>query len=493
MRKTPALVFGGATLLVAACALILVWALAKHQEFAPNNQEASTETSDALLSQYNERPGTAVLPDGEQSVVQGCGLRFSFKPESAVVTAAGEIAYTATLSNNGTEACHNASFSLYYADGEEFVSATPAPSASTYYWSAGTLNPGARYSVHIRTTLSALTTQIANEACATADNTAGDICPQNVLFAGKSGVTTPPAPDNASVRTGKELGTWIWESPVALQPTHRTSLLDAARSAGFTAVYITIDDYLKVAALSEGTTKAAKEKEYMTALAEFVEAAHVRGMAVDVEAGARDWAEPENRTKGYTLIDFALRYNKQNPTVAVRGFQYDVEPYLLSRYEDDKASVLLEFVTFIDESARRIGSSNLSFSVVIPHFYDSAQAWTPAFLYKGKSAHAFTHLLDTLEQTRKSTVIIMAYRNFLDGEDGTFALVEPELKEAGSTSTEVIVAQETGNVDPAYVTFYGLSKREFLSAVSSIYSTLENSPRFGGVAVHYLDTFLTLE
>ena len=80
-----------------------------------------------------------------------------------------------------------------------------------------------------------------------------------------------------------------------------------------------------------------------------------------------------------------------------------------------------------------------------------------------------------------------------DGEDGTGALVQPELAEAAGRSTKVIVAQETGNVEPSYVTFYGSSKNEFQKAVAGLYASLGAQRAFGGVAVHYLDSYLALK
>jgi hypothetical protein len=54
------------------------------------------------------------------------------------------------------------------------------------------------------------------------------------------------------------------------------------------------------------------------------------------------------------------------------------------------------------------------------------------------------------------------------------------------------VAQEAGDVDPGFVTFFGLSKQDYLDQISLINQTFANSTGFGGVAVHYVDPFLEL-
>jgi hypothetical protein len=484
----------GAALLACALLAVIFAAVLYHAPF--NKEEAvapSPQSVDTSIAQYNDRPNASQIAGAAGAVknpilVKGCGLKFSFTPASSVVLPGGTFSYTALLSNNGTKTCTNTSFSVYYADQESFISAAPAATAASYYWSVGSLASGKQFSVSIKTKAPLDLGQLNNEACATADNAAGDVCPENTLFV-RTTVPNSVAAASTSGTTkvrpqGKEYGTWIWVSPLTMSAAYRETLLSAAKDAGFTSVYVTIDDYL--------TTN--NKGSYDAALAAFVTAAKAKGIAVDAEGGARDWSKAANRIKGYTLIDYVIAYNASHPNQTVRGFQYDVEPYLLPEYETNKASVLSDFVTFIDESAKRMKATDASFSVVIPHFYDAEQGWTPAFSYNGQSAHAFTQLLKVLQQKGGSKIIVMAYRNFFDGDDGIDQLVEPELQEAsnGNYSTSVIVAEETGNVDPSYVTFHGKSKNDFLSAVATIYSSFQNNARFGGVAVHYLDTYLSL-
>jgi hypothetical protein len=89
----------------------------------------------------------------------------------------------------------------------------------------------------------------------------------------------------------------------------------------------------------------------------------------------------------------------------------------------------------------------------------------------------------------------MSYRNFFEGNDGVEGLSVPELTEASANgySTKVIIAQETGDVSPDYVTFYGLPKEDLSYHLSTINSSFAKYNSFGGSAVHYLDTYLELE
>lgn len=403
------------------------------------------------------------------------------------------LSYTLSVQNVGALTCINTSISAYYGDSETFVSASPAPTSSNYYWNIGSLKSGAEFTIRVTTQYKeGADAEQKHDACATADN-GTDSCVDTPLgdavtgtFAARTTATTPP-------KTG-EYGVWIWEKQTEITNTDRARLVNQAAAAGFNAVYITLDDYLDIYSLPSGVAKEQKIKAYSESLDSFIGLARAKGIAVDAEAGWRDWAEGDNRAKAYAIVDFVLQYNKTH-TNSFRALQYDVEPYLLPDYETNKAAILKNFLGLVDDTLARIQNSNLRLSVAIPHFYDSRQAWTPSISYGGITGHPFTILLKILDRKPGSMVLVMAYRNFTDGADGTIAIADTEVREAslGSGSTNIIVAQETGDVDPGYVTFYGRSKSELYGALGTITNTFKDQKNFGGTAVHYLDTFLDLK
>lgn len=454
-----------------------------------------------------------------------CNLSFSFAPDSKVVSVDGVINYQASLKNIGSGVCDNSSFSVYYSDLEKFKSSTIKPSASDYYWTAGNLKAGQEYVVSISTVYNGNknSDQLLNEVCATAYN-GNDICVQNIIFignetsSGSSSMSSSSIISSASASSfnviksssssalssviggfvppkGKEFGTWIWNSPKEMNDSYMSKIIHAVSENGMNSAYITIDDYLNISVLPEGKNKDDAKKSYFDALARLITLANKLGVAIDVEGGAKDWAIAQNRWKGYALIDFVKEYNQKYPSAKIRNFQYDVEPYLLSSYENNKASVLKTYIEFIDASAVRMQDSDAGFSVVIPHFYDAGQKWTPPISYGGKTTDTFSHLLDILNRKPNNTIIIMAYRNFFDGNNGTRQISEYEIKQAsaGNNLTNIIVAQETGNVDPSYVTFYGFSRTEFLNNLNEIYSGFSSYSKFSGTASHYIDSFLALQ
>ncbi len=452
------------------------------------------------LPQETESPS---VPAGS---VAGCSLQFSISPAAPSVAPGGTISYSFTLKNSGNTTCNNTSYSVYYAENQSYVSASPAPSASNYYWRVGSLKKNKTHTASVTTKHVAGSegSTINLEACASASNAVADACVTvSVAVTGTGTVVASPVPSTPGpistntgfdAMTGKEYGVWVWDSPVQMTAAKAEEVINQAAAADFNTVYITIDDYLDIAVLPDGATKTSGKQQYMNALNRIIVKAKALGIEIDVEGGWKDWGDLQNTWKGYALIDFVKEYNQLYPQAKIRGLQYDVEPYLLSTYERNKVGALLPYVAFIDESVKRMKNVDATFTIVIPHFYDSTQRWTPLLTYNEEVAYPFTHLLKILEQKPGSSIIIMAYRNFFTGADGVEGLSVPELKEAsnGNYSTKVIIAQETGNVSPDYVTFFGLSKEELYVQLSTIQTSFAKYTNFGGSAVHYLDPYLEL-
>lgn len=495
---------------------IVVTSISK-QDVVPPTAE---EVADVSIAQLAERPNssapthvsppsnpiTTLLYPRAEPLSSGCSLRFAYEPLVKAVEPGGNIEYAIKISNGGNEVCKNVSLSVYYTDKETFVSSHPVPTASDYYWAIGDLSSRGVYNLSLTTKTPAGNQEdIMSEACSTADNSA-DVCAQKVIFTqeGASKITTLSSAPHVPLPTGsvwgknftnREFGIWVWDSINKMTPAYAKDVISTAEKNGFNVIYLTVDDYITIAQAKDSTIKTQEEDAYMRSLSGFIQAAASSGIKVDVVGGAKDWAIEANRWKGYALIDFVNEYNTKYPQAKIRNLQYDVEPYLLSDYEGDKQKILKEYIEFIDESARRMQAMTAGFVVVIPHFYDNQQNWTPAYTYKGKEADTFTHLLDVLSQKQKTGIIIMAYRNFFEGANGTQQISAAEIKEASNSSysTKIIVAQETGNVSPDYVTFNNFPKAALFDALVEIQNHFGGYPSFGGVAVHYFDSFLKLQ
>lgn len=292
----------------------------------------------------------------------------------------------------------------------------------------------------------------------------------------------------------KEYGSWIWTPVLEMTPTYIESILSNAKANGVNVIYVSIDSYLDIFVMPESEEREANKKLFSDRLEYFIKEAKNRGIAVDAEAGWRNWAEGENVYKAFAIVNYVKNFNETRQN-KLRGFQYDVEPYLLDSYEGNEASVLKNFIELVDNTEYFLGESSLRFSVAVPDFYDEKDKLTPKISYNGSKNYVFRHLLNILDRRPDSSIILMSYRNFAENDDGTIDISKNEMRTAkrGRYATKIIIAQETGEVPPPYITFHNTSKKYFSEQVEKINEAFNSYSNFGGIAVHYVNAYLALK
>ena len=301
--------------------------------------------------------------------------------------------------------------------------------------------------------------------------------------------TNKPSPAEAAK---PEKGTWLWTPTLDLTSKYWNTLIAGAKKNGIHTIYLSIDSYLDIYVMPDGPEKEKKKKAFDDILERFIAAAHKNNMTVDAEAGWRNWAEPGNEYKAFAIVDYVLQFNAAH-TEKLRGFQYDIEPYLLSSYQTDKKTVLRDFVDLVNKTVTRLNNSDVAFSVVIPDFYDGDSGETPRFLYGWKYSYALTHLLNVLERRPGSALLVMAYRNQSKGNDGSIDISREEIRAANASHTKVIVAQETGDVSPPSLTFYNTSLSSLNTEIRNIEETFAKNESYNGIAIHYINALMELE
>lgn len=289
-----------------------------------------------------------------------------------------------------------------------------------------------------------------------------------------------------------EKGTWLWTPIPQLTEKYSDSIISGAVKYGIKNIYLSIDSYLDIYIMPDGDEKIAKRAEFDKKIEYFIKKANDNGITVDAEAGWRNWAEDGNTYKALATLNYALKFNKEH-TVKFRGFQYDVEPYLLDEYKENKAKILKNFLNLVNQTVSMLNNKDLELTVVIPEFYDGSNGETPKFLYNGKSKYASEHLLSILDRREGSKVIIMSYRNFTKGIDGSIDISKDEINSANEHKTKIIIAQETGDVEPPYITFHNTNKKYFNRQKTELDKAFMLDKSYGGVAIHYINAFLDLK
>lgn len=294
------------------------------------------------------------------------------------------------------------------------------------------------------------------------------------------------------VYSEKEDGTWLWTPIERITPEYRDSIIAGAKNRGIKNIYLSIDPYLDIFVMQDGKEKDEKKDKFVTTLVDFIKNANLNGITVDAEAGWRNWAEPGNEYKALAVLSFAVEYNKTHKE-KFRGFQYDIEPYMLENYDENKNVYLYNFVSLVDKSVEALKNSDLVISVVVPEFYDKSGETASKFRYGGKSKYAIEHLLSVLDKREGSKIIVMAYRNFTEGVDGTVDISKDEINSANKSNTKIIIAQEFSDVLPKYITYYKTSYRYYGKQLALINTAFEGERSFGGTATHYVNAYLDLK
>lgn len=294
-----------------------------------------------------------------------------------------------------------------------------------------------------------------------------------------------------TTKEAQEQGTWLWTPIPDITHDYRDSIIAEAKRNGIRNIYLSIDSYLDIFVMEDGEEKTRAKAHFDGIIEGFIAKARENGITVDAEAGWRNWAERGHSYKAFAVLSYAIEFNKTHDE-KFRGFQYDVEPYLLFNYHDDKAAVLRRFINLVSETVTRLDKSDLELSVVIPEFYDGSYGETPLFLYGNKTAYAFDHLLSVLDRRSGSKIIVMAYRNESAGKDGSITISQDEVWNAARTDTKVVLAQETGEVLPPYITFYNTSRSRYDAETAALAAAFAAEKSFAGIATHYINSFLEL-
>lgn len=290
--------------------------------------------------------------------------------------------------------------------------------------------------------------------------------------------------DNFIPNSKYEYGTWLWSSPLFLKEKIPATI-NNIKLAQFNTVYLSVDDFLIL--------KNTDKENYLKQLHNFVRQAKDNDLVVDVVVGAPEWAEPRNRWQAYKFIDLLVEYNNKYPDAKIRGLQYDIEPYLLTDYENNKEKVLTNFVEFVDIVSTRLERyPEISLTIVLPHFYDNKQGWTPLINYQQENLSVFDQVVRSLNKIERGKIILMAYRNSFTGENGVKDISQVEF-ESTKGKTRIIIAQETKKVTPVYVTFWGLSQKDLFRQLNRIHNNYESFENFAGVAIHDFESFLELK
>ncbi|WP_019122199.1 hypothetical protein [Brevibacillus massiliensis] len=263
------------------------------------------------------------------------------------------------------------------------------------------------------------------------------------------GFSSPETPKKA---------TWIWQTE--LIETKKAEILTFAEENGVNLIYLRIDP----------------QRAY-SYYQPFIREANAAGIEIHALGGHPLWALQAHRERILHLLDWVKNYNKTaGSDEQIIGVHLDIKPYLLPEWNEDKPSVLSQWMGNIEAvTAAARKDAQLEVSADLPVWLDDT------FVPDDPDATISKWMISKLDH-----ITLLAYRNALDGPNGIAALVENELREADELGKPVIIAVNTKeSPGERHTSFFDAGAEEMERQLALLPERLGSShPSYAGNAVH---------
>ena len=213
----------------------------------------------------------------------------------------------------------------------------------------------------------------------------------------------------------------------------------------------------------------------------FVTQAHARGIAVFALDGAPSWVAPKGFTNQNQLMNWLGNY--QNGSLAQArfdGIHLDVEPYLYSGWNSNRAATVKSYQSLLQRAATSSAQLNLPLEADMPFWFDEIP-------YKntfGKGLLAEWVIANT------DGVTLMAYR---DSAPMIIEIVKNEIAMAERYGKKIVVGVETGTTDEgSIITFAEEGEAYMNQQLDKVENHYSSSPAYEGAAIHHVGSWMTM-
>lgn len=303
----------------------------------------------------------------------------------------------------------------------------------------------------------------------------------------------------ASFPQGYTVGAWEWKSPYDMDEAEIKDFLNNASSSGINAVYIDVSKYIDIR--EEKNASAAEEqlKTFEGKLRLFLKVAAEKNIKVEALGGNSNWADREHNYVPQVILQYIHDFNKRNEN-KFAGVHFDIESWNAKDFNKDKMKHLMDFLTTADVlvnqniNFNKENNTNIYLAFDIAYWLDNENGNIPEMYWKGRRTYPLFHLIHALDQEKGNYIVVMAYRNFAQGKDGSIKHSKEELDyiRDNNLGVNVLIGQEVSPSDISKITFDGKSKEEVKGAANEIVNYYKDFPQFKGVALHKLSTYIRL-
>jgi hypothetical protein len=307
----------------------------------------------------------------------------------------------------------------------------------------------------------------------------------------------------ASARRGPPrpgVAAYEWHNATDLPIAEVRQRLDFMRANGFTTVYLELGDYLEAADQPEDTPgRQERLNQIRRAIRRFVATATSLGLEVHALGGGPTWIG-ELSYLGRLLVRLVGRYNTMVvPKERLRGVQLDIEPYADPEWLRGGEAAFVDYLDTLRGIVRayrplrfQYANRHLQLGFAIPFWFDAEGDAPGPVRFAGAVKPAAHHIVDLVRWLPRAYLVVMSYRNFTDGEDGSIAHARNEFDYASEIGARcgLVVGQQYADVEPDYITFHGFTRSEFQLAADAITDAFEGYRQFRGLSVDDLDSYM---
>jgi hypothetical protein len=306
--------------------------------------------------------------------------------------------------------------------------------------------------------------------------------------------------ESISNKKGLTYSAWLWTSPDSMTKNEVEKMLEHASNYNIKVVYVRLDDYTDIYMIKNVAERNRRVSEFDESVKNFIDIANKFGIVVEALGGNVNWAEESETIYPQTLFKAVMNYNANNPNYQLSGIHFDVETHNSESYKDNKDNALNNFLDLVSnmvstkENYETKTGRDFKLGFAIPFWYDNQNNNGVEIELNGQKKPIAYHILDLLNHSDHNYVVLMDYRNYADGTDGSIAnaLNEFEYAEKNAKKVKIVIGQETSKVEPKKITFYDTSKSKFFTEAKKIYESFSMFNTFGGIAIHHLPSFIDL-
>lgn len=155
------------------------------------------------------------------------------------------------------------------------------------------------------------------------------------------------------------------------------------------------------------------------------------------------------------------------------GLHLDIEPYLLPEWNSNRTGTVPKFQNTVSELYDYCQSRLYRLEFAIPFWYDN---------------DLLTFMLNHSDE-----VVVMAYRNFAEGGNGTIDISSRIIDLADQLNKKVSIGVETTNLPENYVSFHNLGENAMIAELEKVRQTFQPHRSFHGFAMHDLAGWMALK